>query len=529
MVTTVLPALLIAILFTSRTVSTHQAELAEDMSAAADRLTLQSERYLDTHQRVINQVAKTLVMTGNPRGLLETTQANFPGFLTMLITDDEGNITYGSPRELFEKLNRDNPEYRSVSDREYFQVPKSSGTQYISHVFQGRGFGNDSIIAISSPISIDGQFQGVVEGSLKLARLEVIHETLDTALGEFYIVLTDSNSRVIHASPEMPFSENETFSVVVKSNRYSNDSLLTEINGQEYFFESQKSCYGWTAYLFTKPDYSTSFFISNMVILLVSLTVLSSFFLIVVKKFSSQVTVPLKSIIEQFSAREKSLVPADSLFETSEIRQVAERLEESRTVMDDFNRQLEAKVEEKTFQLSELNKRLEESNRRDALTGLFNRRHFDEVAAGIFKSNERSEVATSVAAIDIDYFKNINDTYGHAAGDECLKNLADVMKAHFTRESDIVARYGGEEFVVLLSGNDYDAHIELIESLREKIEGTTNDCGDRNISFTVSIGVARSKGGGRQSFSELMEEADALLYRSKKEGRNRVTHNQTST
>ncbi len=161
----------------------------------------------------------------------------------------------------------------------------------------------------------------------------------------------------------------------------------------------------------------------------------------------------------------------------------------------------------------------------DALTGIHNRRYFNEKATILFKNLTRSNSMLSVVMIDIDFFKNYNDTYGHREGDNCLKIIAQTISKSVIRESDFSARYGGEEFVVVLPNTgDNGAHVvakRLIENIR--------NC---NIPYekstvaafvTISIGVAVGKVDCTQSFDDYIKRADELLYISKKDGRNRYT------
>jgi diguanylate cyclase (GGDEF)-like protein len=171
-------------------------------------------------------------------------------------------------------------------------------------------------------------------------------------------------------------------------------------------------------------------------------------------------------------------------------------------------------------ELEEKNRELQELAYYDPLTGLPNRRFFFEHASLIFEEVKRYEKPLSLLVIDIDYFKKINDTYGHDVGDLVLKTFADVLRG-IVRQSDICARFGGEEFVVLLPNTDLEGAKVLAERIRTAVAKNPVEHGSIVIVFTVSIGASQYR-KGMQNIDELIKEADIALYRAKEGGRNRV-------
>ncbi|HEV7913704.1 MAG TPA: GGDEF domain-containing protein, partial [Albitalea sp.] len=163
---------------------------------------------------------------------------------------------------------------------------------------------------------------------------------------------------------------------------------------------------------------------------------------------------------------------------------------------------------------------LREASRYDPLTGLLNRRAFDEALdAEVQRSRRRSE-PFSVLMLDADHFKDINDRDGHAAGDRALQHLGTLLAAHM-RDIDRVCRYGGEEFVVLLPGTTRADAQATAERLREKVEALPPRWQERALRLTVSIGVSQWQGAD-DDVAALLARADAALYRAKEAGRNRV-------
>lgn len=158
----------------------------------------------------------------------------------------------------------------------------------------------------------------------------------------------------------------------------------------------------------------------------------------------------------------------------------------------------------------------------DPLTQIPNRLHFDQRLERAWETAIQSNLPVSVLLVDLDHFKAINDTYGHAFGDDCLKAAAQVLCRHMHRNTDLVARWGGEEFVVLLPGAAEAAAQAIAERLLRGVSGTVVTCGADSVSLACSIGVMTMRPTEASQRSEFLKEADAALYAAKQQGRNRV-------
>ena len=168
------------------------------------------------------------------------------------------------------------------------------------------------------------------------------------------------------------------------------------------------------------------------------------------------------------------------------------------------------------------NKEIEEISRIDVLTGLYNRRYFSEIFNLQWKTAARSNGSLVVLICDLDFFKAINDSYGHLAGDEYLKQAAGIFLHTFKRDTDLIARYGGEEFVVLLSGMDRKRAASFAERLRQQIEDLTVVYNDQHLQTTISIGLSACMPEIGRKSDLLLEQADRALYQAKNQGRNQV-------
>ena len=160
----------------------------------------------------------------------------------------------------------------------------------------------------------------------------------------------------------------------------------------------------------------------------------------------------------------------------------------------------------------------------DSLTGLANRRKFEEVIAHEWSRAQRKKEPLAVAMVDIDFFKIYNDLYGHQAGDLCLKIVAKTLAAGLRDGSDFVARYGGEEFIVLLPGQGAEGTYEVLERLRHDVANKKlKHSGSKNFSIlTFSAGFAVTIPDQGKTIRDLIAQADQYLYQAKRSGRNQV-------
>lgn len=218
-----------------------------------------------------------------------------------------------------------------------------------------------------------------------------------------------------------------------------------------------------------------------------------------------------------------------------ENRRLVVELQEANEKLEENNQFLEARVKERTQQLeqaleiqTQLNEMVVEANSKlahlatiDSLTDVYNRRHFMEIAERFLESRDFDSERTMVLMIDIDHFKQVNDRFGHDAGDETLGCVARILK-NVLSEKDIIGRLGGEEFAIILRDVDYSAGAERAERIRREIQGLTLKSGGDSFGVTVSLGLARFTGPDL-SLRQALKNADLALYMSKENGRNQMT------
>jgi len=213
--------------------------------------------------------------------------------------------------------------------------------------------------------------------------------------------------------------------------------------------------------------------------------------------------------------------PADAGGIADDISEMIERTRRLRESLAQREQELAAREHEVRRLEDELS-RTREAAATDPLTGLGNRRCFDESLAQMAAHAQGGHAELTLLMIDIDHFKKVNDTYGHPFGDQVIRGVAHAIQA-CVKGSDLAARYGGEEFAVLLPATGTTGGVAVGNQIRELVGKSRIRKGDDQVigSITVSVGVATVRAG--EPAAGLVERADAALYRSKQEGRNRVT------
>ena len=194
---------------------------------------------------------------------------------------------------------------------------------------------------------------------------------------------------------------------------------------------------------------------------------------------------------------------------------------------DRMQRELDSAEERLQAQARQIESHAVEA-RTDALTQVANRRALDDELARCVADFARRGTPTTVMLLDVDHFKQVNDRYGHLAGDLILQSVAKECQKHL-RSSDMFARYGGEEFICLLPEQDQEGALETAERIRQIIEQNQVPFESRSIGVTASVGLAPLQAVTNLTLERLIDQADQALYQSKKNGRNRVTLWQDNT
>ncbi len=201
---------------------------------------------------------------------------------------------------------------------------------------------------------------------------------------------------------------------------------------------------------------------------------------------------------------------------------MADHVQDAHDKLVSLNEDLEERVRQRTLALEEANERLRDMAARDSLTGLYNRRHFNDFLAQLFSEVDRYGGTLTCMMIDLDNFKQVNDSLGHKAGDELLRLTASVIERSI-READIAVRYGGDEFVILMpQTTTLEARSSAERILTRFINDIETDMPEASIA-TLSIGLANQNGPGPGKPMDLVQLADEALYLAKSGGKNRIT------
>ena len=159
----------------------------------------------------------------------------------------------------------------------------------------------------------------------------------------------------------------------------------------------------------------------------------------------------------------------------------------------------------------------------DALTGLYNFRHFKTVLQAEMDRSKRSGIPTSMVLVDIDHFKTVNDNHGHEAGNLALKHLAEILRGE-VRTTDIVCRYGGEEFAIIFPETHLNLAVKVADRIREHIASQSLQIGDEEITLTVSMGASVYMKTSVLDLVDFVDSVDKYLYEAKQSGRNCICH-----
>jgi len=307
----------------------------------------------------------------------------------------------------------------------------------------------------------------------------------------------------------------ETYEVIYQSDRLTEDltDRMERIEGK-----------------MTRTIQESVLFAAAGVLLMLALMAILSY------RFGQSVVTPIETLTHAFrrlargeTAEDVDLSAASREFrELSHAAQVFRRKnEETERLLlqyQELNEALDRRVNERTRELEQANRQLEKLSRTDGLTGLANRRFFEEILAQDWATVVRQGLELAVIMLDVDFFKAFNVRYGHVAGDDCLRRLARILEATLRRKSDLAARWGGEEFIVILQDTDREGALEIAESLRVAVTELAipnEDSPQGHV--TVSIGVAvRHPQDGLKGADQLVKRADEALYEAKRGGRNQV-------
>lgn len=526
------------LIFNHQMIEKQQARLQQSLLDSATHLGLATEVFIDTHKKAIDNASRWLSLSQTNiqswQNRLSKLHQSYPGFITMLVADADAKIVSASP---FSRLNHDkeNTDNLSIKDRHYFQEAFFNQITYVSPVFLGRGFGSDPIVAVSAPIYQSenaNQPIGIIEGSLNLKTFADIDKNSTSHNHQQQsMIIVDENDRVIYASSPLSLAPLSQFTWAKSGKKYKTNLDMLNLHdidnpNPEFVYASYTLNNGWQLYVVhpfapllktVETQYLTTF-----AILMLSLIIT----IILTRVISQRLTTPLSILANKFAEKGYQDASDYNIDQESprEFLTLFQSLRQSKQQLISHQLELEEKVAIRTFELEKVNKKLQSLAESDELTGLYNRRYAEEKFRTTQEFCHRSDEAMALAILDIDNFKDINDTYGHQGGDECLRVIANKMKQFFKRDTDVIARYGGEEFLLILPLCNVLMIEEHLNEFRRTISQLQidNPQGNTSMTMTVSIGAMVSNASFSESLETWFKEADLNLYNAKNQGRDRV-------
>lgn len=198
-------------------------------------------------------------------------------------------------------------------------------------------------------------------------------------------------------------------------------------------------------------------------------------------------------------------------------------------LQDESQEQLESRVQERTLELNialqeleVVNQELKEKNTLDELSGLYNRRYYDQKIVAEFRRSRRNLTPLSLILVDIDHFKRVNDNFGHLAGDKCIVEVAGMIKSLLRRSSDVGCRYGGEEFCLILPETDAQGALALAQEICQSVRQQQVYSNENIITLSVSCGVTTYQQEKEITPEIIFDYVDKALYKAKQAGRDQV-------
>ncbi|MFL0168143.1 sensor domain-containing diguanylate cyclase [Candidatus Clostridium helianthi] len=501
------------------------------------------ERYFVSLLKNFNDVAMTYVglKDGSFYGARRTIDGNIQVVRNNKMT--KGSSEYYSTSEngegLFfvEKFDDFDPRTRPWYIKAVSNESSSFSDIYNHFVFK------EPTITVSTPIYENNELIGVFGVDYLLTWLGKTLNSLPIGKSGQIFVVNSNNQLVASSSDEKIFKIEDGKSQLIKAEESENKIIrktieLSEnlpesklinfdVNEEKYYANSEsfeKNGVEWRIYIVL----SEADFLSEMNYTIRKTEMFNILFILLFLVFGFWIARRITKPIVNLNASAKALTEGTFKYVDHENRQdELGQLTKSFNIMGSqltgLVANLEMQVAERTRELEERNEFLQELSFFDGLTGIPNRRRFDEFFNKAFSSSIRNSKPIAILMLDVDEFKKYNDTYGHLKGDECIKNVAAVLKNTIKRKSDMAARYGGEEFIVLLQDTDKDSIIKISKEIMRGIKDLNMEHVESIYGVvTVSIGIVYDIPNKNQNSAEFIAKADEALYYSKNNGKNRV-------
>lgn len=552
LVLALVPGIALTILLASKQLTDREEHEIALVTEAAESAAIQVEAFLARHTAGIRSAAEAIELDARPSSdrsgqWLLRYHPIYPDFLTMLVADASGQVISASRQEHGQPVIAAFRKH-DISDRHYFSNPMTDGRDYVSQAFRGRGLGTDPLIAISSRIDIDGRSYGIVQGSLNLKafqRLDASYQRLLNAR----VILADASGSVIYADPATGYEFLESIAdapLGMGQDSAKPTSIADRNSDRTLRVGHKKTPRGWSVSILRPVPTLAETLADVWWVAFAWLGVCALFAVALAVALARRVGVPMQRLV---STLDRYRVDQPSPF-----RSVAGLPQEYRTIFRHLHRFVvrlairhgnlgraldhaealqnelrsvlelrDMEIQQRTRELAMANQELEVLSRTDPLTQLFNRRWFETEYERMWRAAVRASEPISVILLDVDFFKRYNDSYGHLAGDEVLKQVARALQECLRRPDDIAVRFGGEEFVVVLGNTGTGGALEMAERLRAAVAALSVEHRHSPLGYvSVTIGLCSTHPGPGEDRDSILRLADTMLYEAKALGRNRI-------
>ena len=427
------------------------------------------------------------------------------------------------------------PDHRiSYTDREYFHTVLKTGETAISGVIVAKSTQKLGIV-IAEPIKKDESLVGVLIINIELSKL--IQRVGDTKVGNTgYAYIVNREGKVI-IHPDQGLIDNGADE---SSLFHIKEAISGQTGWMEYDYDNEKRIAAYSYVPSTKwgvivqqpLDEAMGNAINikiKSILIMISMAVIAILMALAIAGALARPIAEISKATNRLS--QGDLTVKLKVMSSDEIGQLAtnfnnmiNQLLKRDEALGLAHEELENQVKKRTEELMIANAELQRISFLDGLTGIANRRYFDEFLEREWQRSKRDNTSLALIMLDVDYFKNYNDTYGHIVGDECLKIIADILKTTIKRSTDLVVRYGGEEFAIVLPDTNVQGARMVGERIRSSIEklGIQHKTSPINGIVTASLGIAVAVTAKDTLPIKIVAAADEALYQAKQSGRNQV-------
>ncbi len=461
-------------------------------------------------------------------GLLRNSLKMDSNFRALVLVDPEGVIQV-------EPTNQGIGKSISVTDREYFQQAMK-GKTYVSELLISR-YKNNPMLVFATPVKNKNKIIGVLIGTVQIEVItKLVEQNFPGNHGESYLI----NEKGLMIS-QSKFAQQAT-ALKLEMKKGPVERISKGISGQSiyknYLDRKVFGVYRWLPKiqmgLVVEKEYHTALLeygLETYLKVAAASVAIIGLFILYAMFYSRRLSQPLERLANEVNhIAEGNFRSIIELRANKEFQELAKSINHMSNSLLEKNNQLNHLIQQLELdaeQLHEEKDKLARISITDELTGLYNRRYLNQELHRLIRLGNSLQKSVSVLSLDLDRFKRVNDTFGHAAGDVVLKEFADLL-CYSKRGSDVVGRFGGEEFIVIIPFVNGKQAREIAERIRQAVSTFVFDSKNNKIQITVSIGVATIIPSQdepiRQVAENLLKVADEGLYQAKNSGRNKVIH-----